>query len=140
LKIVFTKFEAVLPDDAGAGTTCSALSTFTAQAAPAFKLDLGGKTCFSCHNGSDVAAQFAMDLAKLDTDPATACAQAKNRIVPKNPTASQILQTPTGDPAGDPSHPVRDVCPNMTANDGGASYCVPQGFIDGMKAWINGEN
>jgi hypothetical protein len=140
LKIVFNKLDAVLPDDAGAGTVCNALDAFKTSATPAFKIDLMGETCFGCHAGSNEAAQFAMDLGKLDTDPATACAQAKNRIVPKNPTASQILLTPTGDPQGDPFHPVRTTCPTLTQNDAGPSLCVPQAYVDGLTAWINAEN
>ncbi len=140
LKIVFNKFETVLPDDGGTGAACGALAAFTASAVPAFKLDLGsGTSCVTCHAGGSAAAKFAMDLSKVDTDNASACAQALHRIVRKNPAASQILLTPTGNPAGDPSHPVRDVCPGQTLTDAGALLCVPQPLIDDLTAWINAE-
>jgi hypothetical protein len=141
LKIVFNKFDALAPLDGGTSGACNALSAFTTNAVPALKADLGsGDTCFGCHGGGLGAAQFAMDLAALDSDPATACAQAKNRINPKDPAKSQILLTPTGDPSGDPSHPVRSVCPNQTTDDAGLSRCVPQATIGGLTAWINAES
>jgi hypothetical protein len=81
-----------------------------------------------------------MDLAALDSDPATACAQAKNLITPMNPTASQIVQTPSGATGGDPVHPVRSICPDQTTDDAGVSLCVPQSAIDGLTAWVNAES
>jgi hypothetical protein len=140
LKIVFNKFEALVPLDGGSAGACNALSVFKSSAVGAFKTDLGGgNTCQGCHGGGLGPAQFAMDLAALDSDPAIACAQAKNRITPKDPAKSQLLQTPTGNPAGDPSHPVRSVCPTQTTNDAGLSLCVPQSVIDSLGVWINAE-
>ena len=141
LKVVFNKFDAVLPDDAGTGVACSNLTSFKTNATPAFKVDLGsGNTCQSCHGGGMPTAQFAMDLGALDTDPAKACSQVLPRIVPKDPTKSQLLLTPTGNAAGDPSHTVRDICPAMTTNDAGLSLCVDQAtVVDALTTWINDE-
>jgi hypothetical protein len=140
LKIVFNKFDAVFPGDAGAPVNCANVGSFTANAIPAFKLDLGsGNTCQSCHAGGNAIAKSAMDLSLLDTDPAAACQQVFHRVVPKNPAGSPLLQTPTGQTGGDPSHPVKDVCPAQTTTDAGIQLCTPQGFIDGVTTWINAE-
>jgi hypothetical protein len=140
LKIVFNRFDAVLPGDAGANVACANLASFTTNTVPAFKLDLGsGNTCQTCHSGGNPIAKFAMDLSLLDGDPAAACQQVLHRILPKNPTGSQLLQTPSGQTGGDPSHPVHDVCPAVTTTDAGVQLCTPQAFIDGVTTWINAE-
>ena len=140
LKIVFNRFDAVFPGDAGVNVTCANLGSFTANAVPAFKLDLGsGNTCQTCHSGGNPIAKSAMDLSLLDSDPGAACQQVLHRVLAKNPTSSQLLQTPTGAAGGDPSHPVKDVCPAQTTTDAGVQLCTPQGFIDGVTTWINAE-
>ena len=140
LKIVFAKFETVFPDDGGAGVPCANLTSFKANAVPAFKLDLGsGNTCQSCHSGGSPAAKNAMDLTLLDADPAGACQQVLHRILPKDPTKSQLVQTPSGQTGGDPSHPVKDICPAQTTTDAGVQLCTPQAFVDGVTTWINAE-
>src|SRR3984885_2907125 len=40
LKVVFNKFDAVLPNDAGTGAACNNLAVFKSSATPAFKVDL----------------------------------------------------------------------------------------------------
>ncbi len=140
LKIVFARFDPVFPDDAGPGVSCANLGAFTASAVPAFKLDLGsGNTCQTCHAGGNASAKSAMDLSLLDSAPASACQQVLHRILGKNPTGSQLIQTPTGAAGGDPSHPVKTVCPTQTTTDAGVQLCTPQAFVDGVTTWINAE-
>jgi hypothetical protein len=107
---------------------------------PQLKVDLGGgNTCQGCHGGGNPAGVYSMDLTQLDSNTAAACAQVLHRITPKDPSKSQLIQTPAGQAGGDPNHPVRDVCPAQTVGDGGVSMCTPQAFIDAVTLWINAE-
>ncbi len=65
---------------------CVDQAEFDANVAPALA------TCAdNCHAGENAQAQGAMDLAKLDSEPAEACKQVRARIKPGNPDSSQIL-------------------------------------------------
>ena len=149
LKIVFSKIE--LTPGQGATTGCTAISTFMGSAIPAmqtlvdvFDPDegdggvgggdggaiIGKKTCLDCHAADPPAGQSpspavqAMDLRGYASDPAKACAQARNWIDFQNRSASVILQNPLGQ--ANPSHPVKPLA---------ASSPV----ITGIDTWVEAE-
>jgi hypothetical protein len=111
VKIVFKVLEAAPPSaDAGPTGECTALSVFTQKAAPAFQTEVplvegGTHSCFYCHSGADDVAKNALDLSQLTTNPAAACAQARNYINFADRAKSIIILNPTGQ--ANPSHPVQ---------------------------------
>lgn len=95
---------------------CKSLSTFTASAAPALL------PCLQCHAAGGTGAA-ALDLSGLSAprDDARACAQAKTKANPQNPSSSAIIRAPTGAIA---SHPFR----TQNAN-----------FAQALTTWISNE-
>lgn len=84
----------------GTGGGCTDVAEFMASAQPRFKT-----SCFGCHGGGNAQANAAVDMSKLDTDPASACGQIKNRVKPADPPNSQIFITT--DPGGTAAHPFK---------------------------------
>lgn len=138
LKITFTKLEST--PGQGANPGCTALDIFTTKVLPAMRtmIDItddddndGGKfdggvigqgSCVGCHGMADdprtgpVSAVLAMDLRTADTNPAMACAAARQHIAFENKPQSLILLNPTG--KANPNHPIiplKDTDPIMTA-------------------------
>lgn len=108
LSIAFEKIEAVKPVDPDAGTGdggivlgggCKDVDAFVANA----KGPLG--VCQGCHGGANGQATAAVDMTELDSSPAAACAQVKNRVDPLDPPSSQIFVTT--DPNGNAAHPYK---------------------------------
>jgi hypothetical protein len=129
LKIVFPKLGPLIAGDAGSQGLCNALAQFTANAVPGFKmtvaLDEGGSgSCVGCHNGGSPIAQNAMDLSKIDTDNAVACAQAKFWINFANKPQSVLILTPSG--GSNPNHPVTSLPANQPP-------------ITDIMTWVNAE-
>lgn len=84
----------------GGGGGCSDLADFNSDAKPQFQ-----NNCFTCHGGGNPAAKAAVDMSKLQSDAAAACAQIKNRINPGDPPSSQIFVTTN--PDGNAAHPFK---------------------------------
>jgi hypothetical protein len=125
LQLSFDKLEVLPAPDGGTTGGCKSVATFTASAVPAFKIDLGGgQTCLTCHGGGNDVAVNAMDLTKVDTDDAAACAQARNHINFADRPQSPIIATPTGNANGNPNHPVKN---------------APPSFVSGVLTWIQAE-
>lgn len=150
LKIVFDQFAVTDATVAEAGATgCKDLNAFVANAIPAFRLDLGnGQTCAGCHGvidakpgSDDEVAVTTLDLRNLDSQPAVACANALTRVNLADKAKSDLILTPTGDPAGDPTHPVRTVCaaPDPDGGSTGSGLCVPSSYATSIMTWLNGE-
>lgn len=107
LSLGFEKLELVQPMsmDAGdeGGTTgggCKDVTSFMTNAQGQFK-----SNCVACHGGGNPGAQGAIDMSKIDSDPAAACAEIKNRVKPSDPPNSQIFITT--DPNGNAAHPYK---------------------------------
>jgi hypothetical protein len=103
LGLVFETIEAHIPPDPDAGMPpsggCKALDLFMANAQTRFQV------CTNCHAGGNGQAKAAVDMSQLNTDPAAACAQIKNRVTPADPPNSQIFITT--DPGGNAAHPYK---------------------------------
>jgi hypothetical protein len=148
LKIVFDQFSTsdAIADASVPG--CKALDLFVANAVPALKLDLGGQTCFSCHGAvnpepgslQDVAV-LTLDLRELDTNPASACAQALTHVNLTDKPNSNIIKSATGGP--NMTHPSRYVCGTdageQAPDAAPLEYCTPASFEASMLTWINAE-
>lgn len=104
-------FETVEPYDPGSGMGggggggaqtggCTDVAEFMASAQGRFQT-----SCFGCHGGANGQANAALDMSKLQSDPAAACGQILNRVNPANPAASQIFVTT--DPGGTAAHPFK---------------------------------
>lgn len=63
------------------------------------------QNCFGCHGGGNAGAKGAVDMSSLNSDPAAACAQVKNRVTPEDPAKSQLFITT--DPGGNAAHPYK---------------------------------
>jgi len=85
----------------GSGTGgCVAVDLFTANAQGPLQ-----NNCAGCHGGNNGQATSALDMSDLQGDPASACAQVKNRVSPGDPPSSQIFITT--DPGGNAAHPFK---------------------------------
>ena len=113
-----------------------------------FKLDLGeGKSSVGARRDRRQAGQrrgvavTTLDLRNIDSTPAVACANALTRVNLADKARSDLLLTPTGDPAGDPTHPVRTVCaaPDPDGGRRGSGACVPTSYATSIMTWLNGE-
>ncbi|AKV01918.1 hypothetical protein AKJ09_08581 [Labilithrix luteola] len=147
LKIAFQKLETT--EAQGAATGCTALDVFQSKALNAMRADVeeivvyhngeedggppagtvvGKNSCLGCHAGAasnaPPEAVQAMDLRAADTDPATACAQARNWINFQDKTQSTILLNPTG--KANPNHPMRA----LSSDDP---------IVQGLNAWVQAE-
>lgn len=143
LKIAFERIEASLGQATEAA--CKDLDAFKTSALPAMRMlvdvlpddgsdddagPLGQSSCLGCHakdpppDSQPSPAVQAMDLRSASTDPAIACAQAKQWIDTKTPASSVLLLNPTGH--GSPLHPMKPV-----ADD--------DPIIVGLRAWIESE-
>ncbi len=105
------------------GGGCKDLTDFNNAAAPQFQ-----QRCFGCHGGGNAAANAAVDMSQLSSNPAAACAQIKNRITPANPGSSQIFVTT--DPGGNAAHPYKF----------GGNAGTFNTFKQTLTPWIMGEN
>jgi hypothetical protein len=128
LSLAFEKVEIVVPSAADAGpeggtSGCKSMATFTSDAKQPLM-----DNCVMCHGGANAAAQGAIDMSKLGSDPAAACAQVRNRVSPANPPASQIFITT--DPAGNAAHPYKF----------GGSNTKFGAFKTSLSMWIQAEN
>ena len=101
---------------------CKALSDFQSDAKPQFQ-----NNCFSCHGGGNAMAKAAVDMSKLGTDDATACAQIKNRVNPDDPASSQIFVTTKYN--GNAAHPFK-------FNGSQGNY---NNFVSAVSPWIGME-
>lgn len=143
LKIAFNKIETT-PGQAVA-TGCTALDVFKSKALPAMAMPvevlpddgtdpgsepLGQGSCLGCHakhpppDEAPGPAVNAMDLRAAATDPAVACAEAKQWIDVKDRSKSVILLNPTG--KGNTLHPMKPI-PETDP------------IILGIKAWVDAE-
>lgn len=146
LKIAFTKLEST-PGE-GASDGCKALDVFTSKALPAMRAQLdvtadddndggtfdggviGKGSCLGCHGRADdpstgsYPAVQAMDLRAADTNPATACAFARQFISFENKSQSLILLNPTG--KANPNHPIKPLKDDDP-------------IIKGIAEWVNAE-
>jgi mono/diheme cytochrome c family protein len=89
--------------------------------------DLLANNCGGCHRGGNAAATAAVDMRDLDADPASACAQVKNRVNLGNPPASQLFVTT--DPNGGSGHPFKF----------GGSQANFDNFRQAATVWITAE-
>ncbi|HEY8075794.1 MAG TPA: hypothetical protein VIF62_16825 [Labilithrix sp.] len=148
LKIVFQAIDTT-PGQA-ANSACTALDKFTGNAIPAMQMQvqvidpdegdggvgggdggtvLGAGSCVGCHADTDPSPKYpaavnAMDLRNYDTDPGTACANARRWIDFMNPTGSTILLNPQG--MVNPAHPMKPI----SASDP---------IITGIATWVTAE-
>lgn len=150
LKIVFQKVTTTPGEGSARG--CTALELFQSSALPAMRMPvdvvavdngedqgpdaaapgtvIGKGSCLGCHattppaNVGTTTAVQAMDLRAVDTDPAAACAQARNWITFQDKTQSPILLNPVG--AINPQHPMKAV-----------SDTDP--IVQGIRAWVEAE-
>ncbi len=108
LSIVFETAEPYTPGSGmggggGMGTMtggCKDVAEFMASAQGRFQT-----SCFGCHGGANGQANAALDMSKLQSDPAAACGQIKNRVKPADAPNSQIFITT--DPGGTAAHPFK---------------------------------
>ncbi len=141
LKIAFDKIESTPGQGTRAG--CTALDKFTSSALPAMGMpveilpddddagaELGEGSCLGCHakpaaegEGPSPAVR-AMDLRAASSDPAAACAQAKQWINLADKPQSTILKNPQG--TGNPQHPMKGVAADSP-------------ILQGIKAWVDAE-
>jgi len=84
----------------GTGGGCKDVAEFMTSAQPKFQ-----SSCFGCHGGANAMANAAVDMSKLSSDPAAACAQILNRVKPADAPNSQIFITT--DPSGTAAHPFK---------------------------------
>lgn len=106
LSLAFEEIDVVtemMMPDGGTTTTgggCKDVASFMANAQGPLK-----QNCTGCHAGGNGQAKGAVDMSKIDSDPAAACAQVKNRVDPQNPAQSQLFITT--DPGGNAAHPYK---------------------------------
>lgn len=146
LKIAFTKLTST--PGVGANTGCTALDLFKTKALPAMRsmIDITGDddndggtfdgsvigqgSCIGCHgkptpsNSGPSTAVSAMNLQSADTDPAVACAAARNFISFDNKPNSLIILNPTG--KANPNHPIKPLADTDPV-------------IQGITEWVNAE-
>lgn len=102
-------------------TPCTALDSFKTNAAPKFT------PCFACHNGADGAANGAVDMSELMSNPGHACGQILNRVNQMSPAKSQLFVTTN--PSGAATHPFKF----------GGSAANYNAFKSSVTLWINDE-
>ncbi|MFT3774773.1 MAG: hypothetical protein QM820_56210 [Minicystis sp.] len=107
LSLAFQKIELVTADVSDGGTDggtttsgCKDVTSFMNNAQGPLKAN-----CTSCHGGGNASAKGAIDMSTIDSDPAKACAQVKNRVSPNDPPSSQLFITT--DPGGNAAHPYK---------------------------------
>jgi mono/diheme cytochrome c family protein len=128
LTIAFEKIEKIDPGamdggmDGGPGG-CKDVGSFMANAQNLFM-----QRCNGCHGGGNAAAQGAVDMSDLDSDPAAACAQIRYRVKPADPPTSQIFITT--DPNGNAAHPFKFAGSTDNFN----------AFKNQVSTWIAAEN
>lgn len=129
LSLAFETIEVVLPNDPDAGDGgmdptggCKNVQAFIDNARVPFQ-----QRCLGCHGGGNGQATAALDLSSLADDAAKACAQAKNRVNPADPPASQIFVTTN--PNGNAAHPYKF----------GGSADAFNTFRNGVSTWIAAE-
>jgi hypothetical protein len=128
LSMAFEKLEGLAGEvDGGAdgGTTtggCMDVASFMTNAQPLLK-----SNCVTCHGGANAQAKGAVDMSALDSDPAAACGQVKNRVNPGDPPSSQLFITT--DPNGNAAHPYK-----FGGNDQNFSN-----FVTSVSKWIVAE-
>ena len=146
LKIAFTKLTST--PGVGANIGCTALDLFKTKALPAMRsmIDITGDddndggtfdgsvigqgSCIGCHgkptptNSGPSTAVSAMNLQAADTDPAMACAAARNFISFDNKPNSLIILNPTG--KANPNHPIKPLASSDPV-------------IQGITEWVNAE-
>jgi hypothetical protein len=86
--------------DGGPMGGCKDVTEFSNSAAALLK-----SNCQGCHGGNNGQAKGAVDMSQLDSDPAAACSQIKNRVDPAAPGQSQLFITT--DPGGNAAHPYK---------------------------------
>lgn len=128
LNLAFETIEVIKPmgdggTDGGSTSGCNALNSFNSNAKPDLQ-----NNCFSCHGGGNPDANGAVDMSKLSSDPAAACAQIKNRINSMTPAQSQLFITT--DPGGNAVHPFKF----------GGSTNQFNSFKSDLTQWIQAEN
>lgn len=126
LSVAFQTIELYVPGMMGDGGTttgggCKDVDAFTTNAQGAFG------NCTGCHGGGNGQATAALDMTKLNSDPAFACGQIKNRIDTGNPGNSQIFVNT--DPNGGAGHPFK-----FNGNAGAWNA-----FKDAVTPWITAE-
>ena len=91
---------------------------------------IGQGSCIGCHgkptptNSGPSTAVSAMNLQTADTDPAMACAAARNFISFDNKPNSLIILNPTG--KANPNHPIKPLASSDPV-------------IQGITEWVNAE-
>ena len=127
LSLAFEKIELVddTTGDGGTGPTggCKDVDAFLANAQGPLK-----QGCFTCHGGGNAQAKGAIDMSSIDSDPAAACAQVKNRVDPASPAESQLFITT--DPNGNAAHPYKFGGSNSNWNT----------FKASVSKWVSAEN
>ena len=136
LRLAFKSYGPIVANvDAGPSGACTNLTSFIANAKPAFNSPTltippdagvmpGMGACTSCHNGGDEVARNAMDLSALGTDDAASCAQARNYILFADKSKSVLILNPQG--MSNPGHPIS----SLMANDP---------IVVGLKQWVTDE-
>ena len=81
----------------------------------------------TCHGGNNGQATAAVDMSKLGSDDAAACAQIKNRVNTADPPSSQLFVTT--DPNGNAAHPYKFNGDDQAFAD----------FQDAVTQWIMAE-
>jgi len=128
LSLAFEKIEkqgGVDPDAGDGGDPtggCKDVASFQANAQGPMNV------CTNCHAGGNGQATAAVDMSGLQTDPAKACAQIKNRVNPADPPASQLFITT--DPGGNAAHPFKF----------GGNADTFNNFRNSVSTWIAAEN
>jgi hypothetical protein len=124
ISIAFETIEpyAGAPADGGMEGGCKDVDSFDANAKPLLE-----SNCFTCHGGANAQANAAVDMSKLKTDSAAACAQVKNRVSPDDPPKSQLFVTT--DPDGNAAHPYKF----------GGSASKFDAFQSSVSSWIAAE-
>jgi hypothetical protein len=119
MRIQFTKLEVgkAVADGGPTGGGCKSVTTYTSSAVPAIQ----GNNCLSCHQGQNGGATGALDMTKVGTDNAGACAQALTKVNLADKPNSDIILAPTGKI----QHPFQ--------------VADPQGWTNAILGWIQNE-
>jgi hypothetical protein len=118
MRITFNILEPTKIEDGGTlAGGCKSQATFDSSAVPAIQ----NNQCLTCHSGQNGTATSALDLTKLGTDRAAACAQALSKVNLANKPQSLIIVAPSG--------------------GGGHPYTVADAtaWRNAMLGWINNE-
>ena len=108
--------------DGGPVGGCKDVASFNDNAAGLLKAN-----CQNCHGGANGQAKGAVDMSALDSDPAAACSQIKNRVDPATTGQSQLFITT--DPGGNAAHPYK-----FGGNNGNFDA-----FKQSVSKWISAE-